>query len=155
MALDLYPDEEGHISDGLIIGFAQCVGAVTQNAAVALGITAVSGYVSILASAADADSCAVALKAGVAGEDRRVCFYGVVKMYGGSTITAGDVVCNDASGLFLNTMYNLNLGLTPTQINYMAAFKAGGTVYRLGLALQNGNGATTGGELLVLIGRMV
>ena len=147
MAVDYYPDEEGHISDGLVIGFAKCVGTIVQNAAVKFGVTAVSGYASILASAADADSFAVALKGGSANEYIPVCFYGVVKMYSGSTLTAGDIVINDSSGLFVlgNTMTD------PTCVAYLARFQQGGSMYHLGLAMQNAS-AGSGGELLVLVG---
>lgn len=151
MAADLYPDEEGHISDGLVIGYCKAQATIVQNQAVYLHATSVSGAVSVAPCAADADSCAVALKAASAGEWIPVCFYGVVKMYGGSTITAGDIVCNDASGLFVGT---LPVFTDVTILAYYAGFKTGGTCYRLGLALQNGNAATTGNELLVLVGRL-
>lgn len=152
MAVDNYPDEEGHIDDGLVIGFCKAAGTIVQNQAVKLGITTVSNYVQALACAADADSFAVALAAAVTDAYLPVCFYGVVKMYGGSTITAGDVVMNDASGLFVAPVRDENLALTPTQLAYYAMFKPAGTIRFLGLALQNANAATTGGELLVLIG---
>ena len=155
MAVDLYPDEEGHISDGLIIGYARCQATIVQNQAVFLHATAVSGVVSVAPCAADSDSCAVALKAGSAGDRIPVVFYGVVKMYGGSTITAGDVVCNDASGIFVGTLPDYDYELSPTYLAYYVGLKTGATNYRLGLALQNANGATTGGELLVLIGKIV
>lgn len=153
MAVDIYPDEEGHISDGLVIGFCKAQATIVQNQSVYLHATAVSGCVSVAPCAADADSCAVALKAASAGDFIPVCFYGVVKMYGGDTVTAGDVVVNDSSGIFVLPMPDQNLDLTPTQIAYQAAFQAAGTIYRLGLALQNSS--TTGAELLILIGRMV
>ena len=155
MAVDLYPDEEGHISDGLVIGYCKVQATIVQNQAVYLHSTSVSGAVSVAPCANDSDSYAVALKAASAGDYIPVCFYGVVKMYGGSTITAGDVVCNDASGIFVGTMPTYQVGNSPTYLEHYACVANGGTIYRLGLALQNGNGATTGGELLVLIGKMV
>jgi hypothetical protein len=120
MAVDLYPDEEGHISDGLIIGYCRCQAAIVQNEAVFIHATSVSGVVSVAPTAGDADSCAVALKAGSAGDRIPVCFYGVVKMYGGSTITAGDVVCNDASGIFVAPLPDYNYELSPTYLAYYA-----------------------------------
>lgn len=152
MAVDLYPDEEGHISDGLVIGYCKAQTTIVQNAAVQLHATSVSGAVSVAPSALDADCCAVALKAASAGDFIPVCFYGVVKMYGGSTITAGDVVCNDASGIYVAP---LPIFTDATILDYYAGFNNGGSLYRLGLALQNANAATTGGELLVLIGKLV
>ena len=155
MAVDLYPDEEGHISDGLIIGYCKAQAVIVQNQAVFIHATSVSGVVSVAPCAADHDSYAVALKAAAAGEMVPVCFYGVVKMYGGSTITAGDFVCNDASGIFVNTLPAITQAAgAQTEILYYAEYSNGGSQYRLGLALQNANGATTGGELLVLIGAM-
>ena len=150
MALDLYPDEEGHISDGLIIGFCKAQAVLVQNQAVFLHSTAVSGAVSVAPCAADADSVGVALKAAAAGDWVPVCFRGVVKMYGGSTITAGDFVCNDASGIFVNTMPSYN---TISYFLYWASYKLAGTIYTLGMALQNNNTTSTGGELLVLVGK--
>jgi hypothetical protein len=155
MAVDLYPDEEGHISDGLVIGYCKAQTTIVQNQAVFLHSTSVSGVVSVAPGVADADSCAVALKAASAGEWIPVCFYGVVKMYGGSTITAGDVVCNDASAIFVGTVPDYDYHLSPTYLSYYAGVKTGATVYRLGLALQNANAAATGGELLILVGKMV
>jgi hypothetical protein len=152
MAADLYPSEEGHISDGLIIGFCKCQATISQNAAVFIHSTSVSGAVSVAPSAADNDSCAVALKGGSAGDFIPVCFYGVVKMYGGSTITAGDMVCNDASGYFVAELPNYKYSLSPTYLAYYKGLSWSGTVFRLGMALQNGNAATTGNELLVLVG---
>lgn len=152
MAVDLYPTEEGHISDGLVIGYCRCQATITQGAAVRIHTTSVSGVVSIAPSATDNDSYAVALKGGSALDFIPVCFYGVVKMYGGSTITAGDVVCNDASGIFVAPVPPFT---DPTIIEYWADHANAGTWYRLGLALQNANAATTGGELLILVGRMV
>lgn len=152
MAVDRYPDEEGHISDGLIIGYCRCQDTILQNQAVLLHATAVTGVVSVAPCAADADSQAVALKAGVAGDRIPVCFYGVVKMYGGSTITAGNIVCNDASGYFVGTLPEYSYNLSPTYLSYYAGLDRSGTVFRLGMALQNQNTATTGGELLILIG---
>ena len=149
MAVDLYPDEEGHLSDGLIIGFCKAQATIVQNQAVYIHATSVAGVVSVAPCAADFDSYAVALKAAAAGEMLPVCFYGVVKMYGGSTITAGDFVTNDASGIFVNTVPVMT---DATCILYYASVKPAGSLYRLGLALQNANAATTGGELLILVG---
>jgi len=149
LAVDLYPDEEGHISDGLIIGYCKAVDAIVQNQAVKLGITSVAGAVSVVACTGDGDSVGVALKAAAANEWVPVCFYGVVKMYAGDTLTAGGFIMNDSSGIYVLPIPTYN---TLSYALYYAANFTSGTIYRLGMALQNGNSAATGGELLVLIG---
>jgi hypothetical protein len=150
---DLYPDEEGHIADGLVIGFCKVVDGVEINEAVGLGLTAVSGVVSIIASAADGDAVGIALKSGVTNDYVPVCFYGIVKMYAGDTITAGDIVKNDATGTFVLPIAVITDTTGVTGWTAIANYKAishTGTAWRLGLALQNG--ATTGDELLMLVG---
>ena len=51
MVVDYYPDEEGYISEGHIIGYAKAEGSITQLTAVKLGTTA-AGSVVVAAGAA-------------------------------------------------------------------------------------------------------
>jgi len=146
---DNWDSEEGYICNGAVINFVELSTAVVAGEPLAFG-TAAANKIVMKKYALSADSIAVALKGGVTGDKIPACFYGVVKMYSGSTITAGNMVCNDASGRFLNTLPEL-ANVTAGVLGYASMFR-GGTLYRLGLALQNGQGATTGCELLVLIG---
>ena len=146
---DLYPDEEGYISDGAVIGFCKLVDTVALHAGVKKGVTSVSGVVSIVTGAGDGDSYAVALKAGVTDDFIPVCFHGIVKMMVGDTMTvAGDLVMNDA-----NATYVLPIrAMTEDEIVKWRGICGTGTYIRLGMLLQNG--AASGDEALVFIGRL-
>jgi hypothetical protein len=145
---DLYPDEEGYISDGKVIGFCKAVGSIALHSAVFLGSTSVSGTVSVVAGSADGDSVAVALKAADTNDYIPVCFHGIVKMMIGDTMTAGDIVMNDA-----NATYVLPIkAFTEDEILKLRGLNGTGTYCRLGLLLQPG--AASGDEALVFIGRV-
>lgn len=147
---DNYPDEEGHIADGLIIGFCRASATITAGYAVSINSSVDSGYVYVTQGAADGDSVGVALKAASAQHDIvPVCFYGVVKMYGYGAITAGFPVMNDATA---NRVIGLKADTSTwaTALYRWAGLDGGGTLMRLGIALQPC--ATTNDELLVLVG---
>ena len=145
---DLYPSEEGYISDGTVIGFCKAGGTIDLHETVFIGTTAVSGVVSVIAGAADGDSLAVALKAAVTNDFIPVCFHGIVKMVIGDTMTAGDIVMNDASATYVLPL----VALTSDQVDLLRGVSATGTYIRLGLLLQAG--AASGDEALVFIGRL-
>ena len=144
---DLYPEEEGYISDGTVIGFCKAAGSIALHSGVFLGATAVSGAVSVVAGSADGDSIAVALKAADTNDTIPVCFHGIVKMVIGDTMTAGDIVKNDASATYV-----LPLVYTVDDILKLRGLNGTGTVIRLGLLMQDG--AASGDEALVFIGRI-
>ena len=144
---DLYPEEEGYISDGTVIGFCKAAGSIALHSGVFLGATAVSGAVSVVAGSADGDSIAVALKAADTNDFIPVCFHGIVKMIIGDTMTAGDIVKNDASATYV-----LPLVYTVDDILKLRGLNGTGTVIRLGLLMQDG--AASGDEALVFIGRI-
>ena len=144
---DNYPSEEGHISDGLVIGFCKATATIELHEAVGIGITAVSNYVSVIPAAADGDAIGVALKAASANEMLPVCFYGVVKMVAGTAITAGQVVRSDSLGTYLLDLADLSTG---TAAPLYVGLNGTGTALRLGIALQPA--ASSGDEFLVLVG---
>lgn len=145
---DLYPDEEGHISDGLIIGFCKVVDGVEINEAVGVGVTGVAGVVSVKGAAALGDAIGVALKAGVTDDYVPVCLYGVVKMIvGTATFTTGAIVYNSAIGTHVEIIPTTNT--TPGIIAFRG-ISGDGSVFRLGTALQPGT--TAADEALILIG---
>jgi len=146
---DFYPSEEGHISDGLVIGFCTAYDTVEVHEAVGLGITTVTGAISILAAAADGDAVGVTLKAAGAGEKVPVCFYGVMKLKAGAAITAGQTVYNDALGTYILDIQDTKTGCDDVW-NAYAALSGTGTAFRLGTALQKA--AASGDDFLVLVG---
>jgi hypothetical protein len=148
---DLYPDEEGYISDGSVIAFCKAAGTIALHSGVTLGATAVSGAVSVVAGTADGDSVAVALKAASTNDYIPVCFYGVVKMVAGDTIDEGDVVKNDASATYVLPIDTLTHDQFTLWRGVVGATT--GTAWRLGTAIQAG--ASSGDELLVLVGGII
>ena len=146
---DLYPSEEGYISDGFVVGFCKCQAAIELHEVVFIHGTAVSGVISVAPAAADGDGFAVALKAGAANEFIPVCFHGIVKMVAGDTLTAGDQLINDSLGTYVLPMPNT----TASNATIFRGLNNTGTRLRPGLALQNG--AASGDELLVLVGRTI
>lgn len=146
---DLYPDEEGYISDGVVIGFCKAAGSIALHSAVYIGNTAVSGVVSVVAGSADADSCGVALKAADTNDYIPVAFGGIVKFVAGAAIAEGDMVENDASATYAIPISTLTAG----QLVLYRGLNYTGTRIRLGMALQAG--ASSGDEFLLLIGRVI
>lgn len=145
---DLYPDEEGYISDGHVVAFCKVQAAVEIHEVVWIHGTAVSGALSIAPAAADGDGFAVALKAGAAGEYVPVCFRGVVKLLAGDTITAMDILQNDALGTYVLPIATV----TSDEMQVWRGLNWTGTRQRLGVALQAAS--TSGDEILVLVGKM-
>lgn len=146
---DLYPSEEGYISDGYVLGYCKVQAAIELHEAVHVHTTAVSGTISVAPAAADADGFAIALKAGAAGEYIPVCFFGVVKLMAGDTLTVGDQLINDSLGTYVLPMPST----TATNATIFRGLNNTGTRLRVGVALQNG--AASGDELLVLVGRVI
>ena len=144
---DLYPSEEGYISDGNVIGYCKCQATIALHSSVFIHGTAVAGVVSVAPTAADGDGCAVALKGGAAGEDIPVCFFGVVKMMAAAAIDEGDQVKSDSLGTYILPIADRDA----TAATLLRGMNYTGTVIRLGVALQAG--ASSGDELLVLVGR--
>lgn len=146
---DLYPSEEGYITDGNVIGFCKVQAAIELHESVFIHGTAVSGTISVAPAAGDGDGIAIALREGAAGDYIPVCFHGVVKLIAGDTLTGGDQLINDALGTYVLPMPNT----TATNATIFRGINYTGVRVRLGVALQNG--AASGDELLVLVGRVI
>lgn len=148
---DLYPDEEGYIGDGAVIGFCRATAAIALHSAVQLHATGVSGVISVTAGAADGDGIGVALKEATAVGDRiPVCFYGVVKMVAGAVLAEGDMAKNDASATYVLPIDTL----THDEFELWRGVSGGATstAWRLGMCLQAA--AASGDEFLLLVGRL-
>ena len=147
---DLYPDEEGYIADGSVIGFCKATAAIPLHSAIKLNASAVSGLISVTAGAADGDSLGIALKEASAGDFIPVCWYGVVKMVGGAALNEGDMVRNDASATYVIPIDTL----THDEFELWRGVSGGATstAWRLGMCLQEA--ASSGDEFLLLVGRL-
>ena len=149
---DLYPSEEGYISDGSIIGYCTADAAIALHSGVQIGATSTSGAILVVAGSADGDSVGIALKEATAAGDRiPVCFYGVVKFVGGAVIAEGDQVISDASATYALPIQTY----THDEFAWYRGVCAGvtGTGWRLGMALQAA--AASGDEFLLLVGRVI
>lgn len=143
---DLYPDEEGYIDEGQVVAFCKVQAEVEVHEVVYVHGAAVSGCISVAPAAEDGDGFAVTLKAGEAGEYIPVVLRGVVKIYAGDTITAMDMVQNDALGTYVLPIP----AITSDELQEWRGLNYTGTRQRVGVALQGG---VTGDEILVLVGK--
>ena len=145
---DLYPSEEGYISDGYVIGYCKAQAAIELHDSVHIHGTAVSGIISVGTTTADGNAIGIALKEAAANDVIPVCFFGVVKLVAGDTLTAGDCLINDSLGTYQLPMPNT----TSSNATIFRGLNYTGSRVRMGTALQNG--AASGDELLVLVGRI-
>lgn len=146
MTTDNWPDEEGYIVEGTVIGFAESGSAITEGRAVAFG-TAASGKVVVTAASAIGDSFGVALKAATAsGQKIPVAVGGLMKMTSSATITVGFYVMNSTDGHVTRCLCPWTNAGAVLQI-----FTGGVGSHILGLCLQDGS--TAGNEVLVLLGK--
>ncbi len=155
---DLYPDEEGYIGDGLIIGFAKAAGSITLHGAVAIPATGVSSYVSVTA-ATYRTGIGIALRAADTNDYIPIVLYGIVKQtVGAATFIAGKIVTSATTAGTVDQMPSLAAATLADLSNNLASWNGignGGTtaLNRLGLALQPGT--TAGDEALIAVGRFV
>lgn len=145
---DLYPDEEGYISDGTIVGFCKAAGSITLHGAVALGSTGVSSYISVVASGVGT-GVGIALKAADTNDYIPVAFRGVVKQtVGAATFSVGKPV--RASGTTVGVVEATAALNGTTMLEYVNLGNGGTTnMYRLGFAMQPGT--TAGDEVLIML----
>jgi hypothetical protein len=145
---DLYPDEEGYISDGTIVGFCKAAAPITLHGAVKLAATAVSSYISVQ-PATVGTGYGVALKAADTNDYIPVAFKGIVKqIVGAVTFAVGKpVIASGTTAGVVEAQPALN---GTTMLEYVNLGNGGTTsLYRLGYALQAGT--TAGDEVLVML----
>lgn len=156
---DLYPDEEGYIDEETVIGNCKAATAITLHGAVALGLTGVSSYLSVIAAGVRT-GVGIALKAADTNDYIPVAFKGFVKQtVGAATFSVGQLVCSSGTTAgVVEKMPNLvSLTTLSVFVNLLGEWNGlanGGTTlyYRLGMAFQPGT--TAGDEALIAIGRL-
>jgi len=146
MVVDYYPDEEGYISEGHIIGYAKAGTAITAFNSVKLGTTA-AGSVVVDVGAADGDSIGIALKTAVTNDLLPVALRGIMKIVAGEAIAANSVLKNDSSPGYMLVIGDLATG---TAAPIFVGLNGTGTVIRMGIALQDAT--QSGDEILMLLG---
>ena len=145
MGTDYYPNKDGYVADGHVVGFCYADGAIVAGTFVKLG-TSRANYVAVITTAVASEAIGMALRdASGAGDVIPVCFDGVVKTMAQAAITTGWLVGNNASS---NKVVALAYGSDCLRVN-----GAGGnyTARILGTALQGA--ALDTDEVLVYIGK--
>jgi len=145
--VDKWPDEEGMIVDGIIIGFVEAGAIVLEGRGVDFG-TAATGKVVCTLPSAVGDSWGVALKTGVVGKPVPIAISGVVKMVSTGTFNAGEMVMGGAAGRAGVGNFLANT----TALQMFAAAGATTGSYILGMALQTAT--TEGDEVLIALGKV-
>ena len=144
VAVDYWPQEEGYIVEGSPVMMCVSTGTISEGACVKLDTT-VSGQVSVDHSAAAGDAIGVALRAvTITGQMVPVAFEGIVKMVAAATLGLGTLCVSkgtDSSNIVDCAGSDTIFGIGDTA----------GDQYILGTCLQAA--ATTGDEILVLLGR--
>lgn len=143
--VDKWPDEEGMIVEGIVIGFCEAGATLTANTGVDFG-TAATNKIVVTACSAIGDSVGVALKAASSGEMVPVAFTGVVKMTSTGTFNVGELVMGGAAGKA--RIGNAAANTTAAQLFAAAGATTGSHI--LGKALQTAT--TEGDEVLILLG---
>ncbi len=147
MVTDKWPQEEGLIVEGLVIGFAEAGNTCTEGRGVAFG-TAATNKVVVTSPSATGDSFGVCLRTqSTAGNKVPIALSGVMKMVSTGTFNNGEFVMGGAAG-------RARIGNAAANTSKLQLFAAAGAsrgTYILGLALQTAT--AEGDECLILLGR--
>ncbi len=146
MGTDYWPEKDGYISDGLVVGYCKAAGSITLHTAVKISASAASCLT--VDEAGYQEGVGVALLSADTNDFIPVCFYGVVKMKA-DTAAAISVMQTVVSGTTAADITRMPVVADTADNNY-AANNGTGTLHKLGMALQAGT--TDADELLVLIG---
>ena len=144
---DYYPNKDGYVTDGNVIGF--CYADDTTMAAgsfVTVGSTQ-KHYVGVAVTAAECDGIGMCLRTPSAiGDIVPVAFRGVVKAVASGTITIGELVSNSLTTATAVVLAHAETDSANIMVN-------SGTARILGTALQGQATAVTADEILVMLGR--
>jgi len=143
---DYFPNKDGYICDGNVIGFCYADDTtMTAGAFVTVGSTQAK-YVGVAVTAAEGDAIGMCLRTpGAVGDIIPVAFRGVVKATASGTITIGQLVSN--SGTTVTAVVTAMSELT--SVNLMCN---SGTARIVGTAMQSST-AQQADEVLVMLGR--
>jgi len=142
---DYFPNKDGYVADGHVIGFCNCTAAVLAGTWVKWG-TSLADYVGVTATAAASDAVGFALKDGAAGDKIPVCFNGVVKTIAGAAFAAGAIVGNQTGA---NSKKVVTLAYASNLIRFNGIAY---TARIIGKALQEASNDTD--EVLVMVGKL-
>ncbi len=153
-AVDYYPDEEGYISDGTIVGFCKCQSAIALHQQVGIGTTAVTNYIGVAAAAFNT-GVGLALKAGDTNDFIPVAFKGIVKMLANTAVAipAGRAVVSGTTAGYVSGIVTFDGADTEAPVILLSYQNIGAGLttvnWRFGYALQPAS--TDGDEILVML----
>ena len=149
VATDLFPNKDGYIEDGHVVGFCYADDTtMTAGSWVTFG-TSRANYVAVKVTAAAADACGLCLRTPAAiGDTVPVAFMGLVKTAVHSTIAIGDLI---SSSITTKTAVIEALGAYTSDKQIHNGVGGNFTARILGTALQAGIPAD---EILVLLGKV-
>lgn len=153
MVSDLFPNKDGYIEDGHVIGFCYAEDTtMTAGAFVKFGATTRANYVSVAVSDDACDAVGMCLRTPAAtGDIIPVAFQGIVKAACHSTIAIGDLVGNSST-----TVTALIEALGAYASNTLQHNSTNYTARILGMALQAGdsNAGVNPDEILILLNKI-
>lgn len=143
---DYWPEKDGQISDGLVVGYCKAAGSITLHTAVKISASAASCIT--IDEAGYNEGVGVALKAADTNDFIPVMFYGIMKV---KVDTAGAVsVMNHVVSGTTAADFVAMATASHTTYDQTIADWIDGTTHKIGLALQAGT--TDADEFLVLVG---
>ena len=96
-ATDNYPNKDGYVADGDVIGFCYADGAIVAGTYVTFG-TSRANYCAVITTSTASAAVGMALRdSSAAGDIIPVCFMGVVKSIAGAAVATGALVGNSAT----------------------------------------------------------
>jgi hypothetical protein len=149
--VDYYPDEEGYISDGTIVGFCKALNSISLHQSVAFGTTNTTSYISVVAGAYTT-GVGIALKAADTNDYIPVAFKGIVKQTANTAVAipVGRAVVAGTTAGYVSGIETIAAGTDVVFITYQNIVPGATTRnWRLGYALQTAT--TDGDEILVML----
>jgi hypothetical protein len=146
MGTDYWPEKDGQISDGLVVGFCKAEGSITLHTAVKISASAASCIT--VDEAGWREGVGVALKAADTNDFLPVMFYGIMKAKV-DTAAAISVMNHVVSGTTAGD-FEAMTAISDTTWDDLGAGYLSGEYHKIGLALQAGT--TDADEFLLLVG---
>lgn len=143
---DYWPEKDGQISDGLVVGYCKAAGSITLHTAVKISASAASCVT--VDEAGYEEGVAVALKAADTDDTFPVMFNGIMKVKV-DTAAAISVMNHVVSGTTAADFVAM-ASVSATTYDSSVSEWLDGTKHKIGLALQAGT--TDADEFLLLVG---
>lgn len=143
---DYWPEKDGQISDGLVVGYCKAEGSITLHTAVKISASAASCIT--VDEASYKEGVGVAMKAADTNDYIPVMFYGIMKAKvdtGAAISVMNHIVSGTTAGDFVALP-----SISATTYDSNVSEWIDGSSHKIGLALQAGT--TDADEFLLLVG---